>query len=100
MKNNKAKEMIENALSLLTESLERGQSDELKRYLQTMSRFHRYSFGNILLIALQKPDATHVAGFHTWKKLGRFVKKGENGIVIIAPLVFKKETDEKVGRIN
>ncbi len=94
MKNNKAKEMIENALSLLTESLERGQSDELKRYLQTMSRFHRYSFGNILLIALQKPDATHVAGFHTWKKLGRFVKKGENGIVIIAPLVFKKETDE------
>jgi len=47
-----------------------------------------------MLIALQKPDATHVAGFYTWKKLGRFVKKGENGIVIIAPLVYKKETVE------
>ncbi|MEW6410923.1 MAG: ArdC family protein [Candidatus Zixiibacteriota bacterium] len=95
MKNNKAKEMIENALTSLTESLEAGQSDELKKYLQTMSRFHRYSFGNILLIALQKPEATHVAGFHTWKKLGRFVKKGANGIVIIAPLVYKKETVEE-----
>lgn len=94
MKNNKAKQLIENALTSLTETLENGQSDELKRYLQTMSRFHRYSVGNILLIALQKPDATHVAGFHTWKKLGRFVKKGENGIVIIAPLVYKKETVE------
>jgi len=47
-----------------------------------------------MLIALQKPSATHVAGFHTWKKLDRFVKKGENGIVIIAPLVYKKETVE------
>jgi len=92
MKNNKANELIENALTSLTESLENGQSDELKKYLQTMSKFHKYSFHNIMLIALQKPDATHVAGFHTWKKLGRFVKKGENGIVIIAPLVYKKET--------
>jgi antirestriction protein ArdC len=47
-----------------------------------------------MLIALQKPSATHVAGFHSWKKLGRFVNKGENGIVIIAPLVYKKETVE------
>jgi len=94
MKNNKAKQLIENALDSLAESLDNGQSDELKKYLQTMSRFHKYSFHNIMLIALQKPDATHVAGFHTWKKLGRFVKKGENGIVIIAPLVYKKETVE------
>jgi len=94
MKNNKAKQLVENALNSLTESIENGQSDELKKYLQTMSRFHKYSFHNIMLIALQKPDATHVAGFHTWKKLGRFVKKGENGIVIIAPLVYKKETVE------
>jgi len=94
MKNNKAKQLIENALNSLTESLENGQSDELKKYLQTMSRFHQYSLRNVMLIALQKPSATHVAGFHSWKKLGRFVKKGENGIVIIAPLVYKKETDE------
>ena len=94
MNNNKAKQLIENALNSLTESLKNGQSDELKKYLQTMSRFHQYSLRNVMLIALQKPDATHVAGFHTWKKLGRFVKKGENGIVIIAPLVYKKETVE------
>jgi len=94
MKNNKAKQLIENALTSLTESLENGQSNELKKYLQTMSRFHHYSLRNVMLIALQKPDATHVAGFHTWKKLDRFVKKGENGIVIIAPLVYKKETVE------
>ena len=92
MKNNKAKQLIENALNSLTESLENGQSDELKKYLQTMSRFHQYSLRNVMLIALQKPSATHVAGFHSWKKLGRFVKKSENGIVIIAPLVYKKET--------
>ena len=94
MKNNKAKQLIENALNSLTESLENGQSDELKKYLQTMSRFCQYSLRNVMLIALQKPNATHVAGFHTWRKLGRFVKKGENGIVIIAPLVHKKATVE------
>ena len=91
MKNNKAKQLIDDALNSLTESLERGHSDELKKYLQTMSRFHRYSFRNTLLIALQNPQATHVAGFHAWKKLGRYVRKGETGIVIIAPLVYKKE---------
>jgi len=65
MKNNKAKQLIENALNSLTESLENGQSDELKKYLQTMSRFHQYSLRNVMLIALQNPQATRVAGFHT-----------------------------------
>lgn len=95
MKDNKAKHLIENAITSLAESLEAGQSDELKQYLQTMSIFHQYSFRNVMLIAVQKPNATHVAGFHTWKKLGRYVKKGENGIVIIAPLVYRKETVEE-----
>lgn len=94
MKNNKAKQLIENALTTLTESIENGQSDELKKYFQTMSRFHKYSLRNVMLIAFQKSNATHVAGFQTWKKLNRFVKKGEKGITIIAPLVFKKETVE------
>jgi len=94
MKNNKANELIDDAITTLSESLENGQSDELKQYLQTMSRYHQYSLRNVMLIALQKPSATHVAGFHAWKKLGRFVKKGENGIVIIAPLVYKRETVE------
>jgi hypothetical protein len=52
-----------------------------------MARFHNYSFGNILAIARQKPTATHVAGIRAWNQLGRFVKKGEKGIQILAPMV-------------
>ncbi|MFH1372194.1 MAG: ArdC family protein [bacterium] len=78
----------------MTESLKNGRTSELKNYLLAMGKFRQYSLQNIILIAHQKPNATHVAGFHSWKKLDRFVKKGENGIVIIAPLVYKKETVE------
>jgi len=95
MKNNKATQLINNALTSLTESLEDSESHELKCYLRTMSRFHNYSFRNTLLIGLQMPNATRVAGFHTWKKLGRFVKKGERGIIIVAPLVLRKENDSE-----
>lgn len=57
-----------------------------------MSRFHHYSFGNILEIARQKPDATRVAGLYTWNQLGRRVKKGEKGIRILAPIIgFKRK---------
>ena len=60
-----------------------------------LGRFHRYSVGNSLLIWCQKPDATHVAGFQTWKHLGRRVKKGEKGIAILAPIVGRRrETAE------
>jgi hypothetical protein len=59
-----------------------------------MGRFHRYSLHNVMLITLQKPTATHVAGFHTWNRLGRFVRKGEKGIFILAPIVRKKEPVE------
>ena len=55
--------------------------------LGTMARFHTYSFGNVMLIARQKPDAIHVAGIRTWNSLGRFVKRGEKGIFILAPMV-------------
>jgi hypothetical protein len=55
--------------------------------LQMQSRFYRYSFGNTLLIGLQRPDATRVAGFHRWKSLGRSVRKGSRGIAILAPVV-------------
>jgi len=60
-------------------------SDEFRNYLIAMSRFHNYSWNNQLLIMLQSPDATHVAGFNTWKELGRWVRKGEAGIAIFAP---------------
>ena len=56
-----------------------------------MSRFRRYSWGNVLLIASQRPTATHVSGYHMWNQLGRSVKKGEKGIMIFAPMVVKQE---------
>ncbi len=61
------------------------QSDNFRQFLLTMSKFHDYSIGNLILIMLQKPDATRVAGFSTWKDLYRWVKKGEKGIAILAP---------------
>jgi len=98
-----AKEVIAANVQSLIEQLEAGHSDALTAYLNAMSRFHNYSFGNILEIARQKPDATRVAGFNTWKSLGRFVKKGETGIRILAPIVRKVDeekngTTEKVSR--
>jgi hypothetical protein len=65
----------------------------LTQYLNAMARFHNYSFGNIMLIARQKPQATNVAGIRTWNSLGRFVKRGEKGILILAPMIGRKKTD-------
>ncbi|MFN0012163.1 MAG: ArdC family protein [Phycisphaerales bacterium] len=91
-----AKKIADNALKALTEELGRGRSETLTRYLATLARFHRYSFGNVMLIAVQRPDATRVAGFHAWRQLGRHVKKGEKGIVIIAPMLIKpKQAPER-----
>ena len=90
----------------ITEQLEKGVSDIFKsekygEYLRTMSRFHKYSVNNTLLIAMQKPDASFVAGFKTWQSLGRHVKKGERGIKIIAPAPFKlKVSQEKTDPVT
>ena len=67
-----------------------------QRMLKTASKFHRYSFHNTLMIFLQRPDATVVAGYNRWKSLGRHVKKGEKGIAIFAPCRYKTrvETDD------
>ena len=82
-----SKEAIQANVELLIEQLEAGRSDALTAYLTAMGRFHRYSFGNILEIARQKPNATRVAGMYAWNQLGRKVKKGERGIRILAPLM-------------
>jgi antirestriction protein ArdC len=58
-----------------------------RAWLDVQRRFHRYSWGNTLLIAAQRPDATRVAGFHAWLRLSRHVRKGEHGIAILAPVV-------------
>ncbi len=88
-----AAERIELALSSLAEDLDSGQSATLAAFLQAMGRFHRYSLRNAMLIQAQRPDATRVAGFGTWKKLRRFVKKGEKGIVIVSPIVAANDDD-------
>src|ERR1700728_1327766 len=81
---------------LLIEQLQAGKSDALTNYLTAMSRFHNYSFGNVLEIARQMPTATRVAGFWTWKNLGRSVNAGAKGIRILAPIVgVKRKKDEE-----
>ena len=90
MKVEQAKQIASNAIEQLRQALEAGHSERLKEYLAAMARFRRYSWHNVMLIASQKPNATHVAGFHAWHKLGRFVKKGEKGILILAPIIRKK----------
>ena len=84
----------------IVESIENGikelfESDKYRQYLSTMSRFHRYSVNNTMLIYMQRPDATHVAGFNKWRdQFGRNVLKGEKGIRIIAPTPYKKKVEE------
>lgn len=93
MKREDVIQQSETAIAELAELLKAGKSDKLVQYLDMLSRFHRYSFGNCMLIAWQNPDATLVAGFGRWKKLGRFVRKGEQGIAILAPLIGKAKEE-------
>ena len=70
--------------------------DKYTQYLQTMSKFHRYSFNNTLLIAMQRPDATLVTGYRNWQSMGRQVKKGEKGITILAPAPIKRKREQEI----
>jgi hypothetical protein len=93
-----SREVIQANVDLLIEQLEAGHSEGLTAYLTAMGRFHNYSFGNILEIARQRPDATRVAGLYAWNQLGRKVKKGQKGIRILAPMVGtrkKKNTEQQ-----
>lgn len=86
----------------LLQQLEQGfqsvkESDRWADYLKFCARFHNYSPQNCMLILMQKPLASHVAGFQTWKNLGRYVKKGERGIQILAPRPWKRTTENEDG---
>ena len=100
-KENPTKKSNKERLKEITDSIETGikelfNSDKYKSYLQTMSRFHKYSVNNQMLIYMQNPNATHVASFTSWHdKFGRNVKKGEKGIKIIAPTPYKKKIEER-----
>lgn len=86
-------------LKALTDQLEQGVSDifqsgQYTAYLTAMSKFHHYSFGNAMLIFMQCPNASHVAGYHDWKrKFGRQVKRGEHGITILAPCPYRRREE-------
>lgn len=88
-------------LQQITAGIEQGikelfESDKYRRYLSVMSRFHRYSVNNTMLIYMQRPDATLVAGYNKWKnQFERHVKRGEHGITIIAPTPYKKKIEEQ-----
>ena len=94
------KQSNKDRLKEITNSIENGikelfESEKYKNYLRTMSRFHKYSVNNTMLIYMQKPDATVVAGFNKWRdQFGRNVLKGEKGIKIIAPTPYKKKIEE------
>jgi antirestriction protein ArdC len=81
------KTLTTSTLDALGAALDAGHSKTLMAFFQAMARFHRYSFHNVCLIVAQRPTATQVAGFQTWKSLGRFVRRGEKGIAICAPIV-------------
>ncbi|MGB2678047.1 MAG: ArdC family protein [Candidatus Acidiferrum sp.] len=95
MNSENVKKVTNQAIEQLITALNQGRSETLTQYLAAIGRFHRYSLRNVMLIASQKPAATHVAGFHAWHKLGRFVKKGEKGILILAPTVRRKNDSQE-----
>jgi len=97
MKEDRAKKLADGALADLQAQLEAGRSDALLKYVECLSRFHQYSWRNCMLIAAQKPDATHVAGFRKWLELKRYVRKGEKGIAILAPMTYRKKVEDDNG---
>lgn len=91
---NPAQQLITENVKFLIEQLEKGKSETLTAYLGAMAHFHNYSFGNILQIARYKPTATYVAGMYAWNELHRYVRRGEKGIPIFAPMLGKKRGQE------
>jgi hypothetical protein len=92
-----AQQLIRENVQYLIEQLDAGRSEALTAYLDAMVHFRNYSFGNVLLIARQKPQATHVAGMWSWNQLGRRVKRGEKGIAILAPMIAKTRREDQNG---
>lgn len=98
MKSEQIKQITSKAIEELVAALNSGRSEALTNYLAAVAKFRKYSLCNVLLIARACPQATHVAGYQTWRSLGRYVKKGEKGIMILAPILRPRseEVDERV----
>ncbi len=95
MKSEQIKQITSKAIGQLAADLQAGKSEALTSYLTAMARFRKYSLFNLMLILQACPKATRVAGYRTWRSLGRYVKKGEKGIMILAP-VFRGSADADV----
>jgi hypothetical protein len=95
MKLEQINQITSKAIEELIAALNAGHSEELTNYLAAMGRFHRYSFFNVMLILRACPHATRVAGYWTWKTLGRYVKQGEKGIAILAPLFRRNDENDE-----
>ena len=97
-KRKELRETVDHSIDALAKAVDEVRASEAFRaYLDTQARFHKYSWCNCLLIASQRPSATQVAGYRTWQKLKRQVRKGESGIAIFAPCPFKREVDKGNG---
>jgi len=94
MKSKEALELVDAGIKTLTDELAKGKSDNLKRFLSVAANFHNYSLNNWCLIFSQKPEATRVAGYKTWQKMGRQVQAGSKGIKILAPRRGKRKDAE------
>ena len=97
MKEDRAKKLADDALADLKAQLEAGRSEALLKFVECVSRFHQYSWRNCMLIAIQNPEATRVAGFRKWLELKRYVRKGEKGIAILAPMTYRKKVEDDHG---
>jgi antirestriction protein ArdC len=89
------RQVIRAGVEVLAHDIEAGHPEVLSECLRAMARFHTYSFGNVLLIATQRPTATQVAGWRGWNELGRRIKQGEKGIMIFAPILSEPKKTEK-----
>lgn len=89
-------QIASDALDTLAHKLDQGHSEQLIALLKTMARFHHYSWHNVCLITSQRPTATRVAGFQTWRSLKRHVRKGEKGIAILAPILGRRDREGDV----
>ncbi len=93
---NKISDKVKEALEKLEKGIDEVcNSEKYLNYLKFLSKFHRYSYNNCIMIFLQFPDATLVAGYNAWKKMGRTVKRGEKGIQILAPVPYKVKVEDE-----
>src|SRR3954465_9497589 len=94
LRSRRLNETIDGAIGQLVEQLQQGHTKEYLDLLRFWSRFHRYSHANVILVMSQRPDASQVAGYHTWRRLGRQVAKGAKAITIWCPIIKTIEDPE------